>query len=215
MIEDNIKVLRQVAKISSTDNPHKDEKVWCIIAGNVELIDDIAYRAIASKHSVRIIFREHAILKENKLRKKFDFIMLHGNSLKINEFKRISEEKGGSFIRISSMHLKEEPNLMILVAPEDAIRHTVSTIERSKIPFAILLESQTTGFIEVDLDPNVKLPGFIKSMLKPLYNVSDVVLSTILVSVDEKKDIGKVQSVATSNKVFVIDFKDLKMEASQ
>ena len=215
MIEDNIKVLRQVAKISSTDNPHKDEKVWCIIAGNVELIDDIAYRAIASKHSVRIIFREHAILKENKLRKKFDFIMLHGNSLKINEFKRISEEKGGSFIRISSMHLKEEPNLMILVAPEDAIRHTVSTIERSKIPFAILLESQTTGFIEIDLDPNIKLPRFIKSMLKPLYNVSDVVLSTILISVDEKKDIGKVQSVATSNKVFVIDFKDLKMEASQ
>lgn len=215
MIEDNIKVLRQAAKISSTDNTHKDEKVWCIIAGNVELIDDIAYRAIASKHSVRILFREHAILKENKLRKKFDFIMLHGNSLKINEFKRISDEKGGSFIRISPMHLKEEPNLMILVAPDDAIRRTVSTIERSKIPFAILLESQTTGFIEVDLDPNVKLPGFIKSMLKPLYNVSDVVLSTILISVDEKKDIGKVQSVATSNKVFVIDFKDLKMEASQ
>ena len=52
-------------------------------------------------------------------------------------------------------------------------------------------------------------------MLKPLYNISDVVLSTILISVDEKKDIGKVQSVATSNKVFVIDFKDLKMEASQ
>ena len=141
--------------------------------------------------------------------------MLHGNSLKINEFKRISDEKGGSFIRISPRYLKEEPNLMILVAPDDAIRHTVSTIERSKIPFAILLESQTTGFIEVDLDPNVKLPGFIKSMLKPLYNVSDVVLSTILISVDEKKDIGKVQSVATSNKVFVIDFKDLKMEASQ
>ena len=42
MIEDNIKVLRQAAKISSTDNTHKDEKVWCIIAGNVELIDDIA-----------------------------------------------------------------------------------------------------------------------------------------------------------------------------
>lgn len=215
MIEDNIKVLRQAAKISSTDNKNRDEKVWCIIAGNVELIDDIAYKAIASKHSVRILFREHAILKENKLRKKFDFIMLHGNSLKINEFKRISDEKGGSFIRISPMHLKEEPNLMILVAPDDAIRRTVSTIERSKIPFAILLESQTTGFIEVDLDPNVKLPGFIKSMLKPLYNVSDVVLSTILISVDEKKDIGKVQSVATSNKVFVIDFKDLKMEASQ
>lgn len=215
MIEDNIKVLRQAAKISSTDNTHKDEKVWCIIVGNVELIDDIAYRAIASKHSVRILFREHVILKENKLRKKFDFIMLHGNSLKINEFERISDEKGGSFIRISPMYLKEEPNLMILVAPDDAIRHTVSTIERSKIPFAILLESQTTGFIEVDLDPNVKLPGFIKSMLKPLYNISDVVLSTILISVDEKKDIGKVQSVATSNKVFVIDFKDLKMEASQ
>lgn len=215
MIEDNIQVLRQAARISSTDNKNNDDKVWCLIAGNVELVDDIAYKAIASKKSVKILFREHVVLKEDKVQKKFDFIMLYGNSLKIHEFKNFSREHGGAFIQITSQYLEDESNLMILVAPHDTIKHTVSEIEKSKISFSILLESQTTGFIEIDLNPDLKVPGFIKSMLRPFYNVSDVVLSTILISVDEKKNIGKVQSVATSNKVFVIDFKDLKMEANQ
>jgi len=37
-------------------------------------------------------------------------------------------------------------------------------------------------------------------------------LSTILVSVENKKDVEKVQSIATQNKIFVIDFKDIDME---
>lgn len=215
MIEDNIQVLRQAARISSTDSVNDDEKVWCVIAGNVELIDDMAYKAIASKKTVKILFREHVVLKENKISKKFDFIMLYGYSKKIREFKRICDEKGGAFIQISSLHLKEEPNLMIFVAPDDVIRHTVAAIERNRIPFAILLESQTTGFIEVDLNSNIKLPKFIKSALMPLYAATDVVLSAILISVENNEDVKRVQSVATSNKIFVIDFKDFEMEASQ
>ena len=58
MIEDNIRVLRQAARISS-DGESKIEKTWCIIAGNTELVDDMAYRAIASNHKVKILFREH------------------------------------------------------------------------------------------------------------------------------------------------------------
>ena len=63
MIEDNIRVLRQAARIGSGDNPRVD-KTWCIIAGNAELVDDIAYRAIASNYKVKILFREHVILKD-------------------------------------------------------------------------------------------------------------------------------------------------------
>ena len=38
------------------------------------------------------------------------------------------------------------------------------------------------------------------------------VLSTILISVDEETLVKKVQSIATSNKIFVIDFKDIVTE---
>ena len=206
MIED-IQALRQAARLTP-DNENQDEKVWCIAAGNVNLIDDIAYKAIASKHSVKILFREHVILKD----KKFDFIMLYGNSRKINQFKRLCNQRGGAFIQITRHYLTEEPNLMVLVAPEDMIKNLVYVLEKSKVSFAILQESQTTGFIDVDINSNVKLPNFIKSALKPLYNISDVVLSTILISVEKDEDIEKVQSIATSNRIFVIDFKDIVTE---
>lgn len=211
MIEDNIRILRQAAMVKSTDKPI-DDKVWCVIAGNVEFIDDVAYKAIASKNSVKILFREHVILNEGRLNKKFDFIMLYGNSRKIDEFGHFSNVKGGAFIKISHYYTNEESNLMVFVAPDDTIRESVKLIEKRRIPFAILQESQTTGYIEVDLNDSVKLPGFVKSALKPFYNANEIVLSTILISVENDKDVEKVQSIATSNKIFVIDFKDIITE---
>ena len=198
MIEDNIRVLRQAARISS-DGTNKISKNWCVIAGNVDLIDDMAYKAIASNHNVKILFREHVVLKEGKLDKKFDFIML-------------TRKRGGAFVEVAREYLNEEPNLMVLVAPDDVIRSTVSVLEKSKLPFAIIKESQTTNFIDVDINNEVKLPNFIKSALKPFYNANEIVLSTILMSVDNDGDVGKVQSIATSNKIFVIDFRDIVTE---
>ena len=211
MIEDNIRILRQAARISSGDKPI-DEDVWCVIAGNVGLIDDVAYKAIASKSSVKILFREHISLKEGRISKKFDFIMLYGNSTKIEEFGRIFLSKGGAYIKVSHFYIKEGSKLMIFVAPDDIIRDSVSIMEKSRIPFAILQESQTTGFIDVEINDDVKLPGFIKSALKPFYNANEVVLSTILISVENDEDVERVQSIATSNKIFVIDFKDIITE---
>lgn len=211
MIEDNIRVLRQAARIT-TDSSYKVEKSWCIIAGNAELIDAMAYKAIASNHNVKILFREHVILKEGKLDKKFDFIMVYGNSIIINDFKNETKNKGGAVVSIPRKYLVEEPNLMAFIAPDDVIRNAVSIIEKSKVSFAILQESQTTNFINIDISNEVKLPNFIKSALKPFYNANEVVLSTILISVDEDIFVKKVQSIATSNKIFVIDFKDIVTE---
>lgn len=211
MIEDNIRILRQAAKVSSNGNSQV-EKNWCVIAGNVDLIDDMAYKAIASNNRVKILFREHVILKDGKLDKKFDFIMIYGNSLTIETFKNLAKQRGGAFVRIPRQYLADESNLMVFVAPDDMIRHVVSIMEKSKIPFAILKESQTTSFIDIDLSNDVKLPNFIKSALKPFYNANEVVLSTILISVDNDSDVGKVQSIATSNRIFVIDFKDIVTE---
>ena len=211
MIEDNIRVLRQAARITS-NNDYEIEKSWCLIAGNTDLVDKIVYKAIASNHKVKILFREHVMLNEGKLDKKFDFIMIYGNSIYIDEFKKIANQYGGAYIRILRKHLTEEPNLMVFVAPDDVIKKTVSVIERSKVSFAILQDSQTTAFIDVDLSNDVKLPKFVKSALKPFYNANEVVLSTILISVDKEEEIKKVQSIATSNRIFVIDFKDIVTE---
>ncbi|MCI6993756.1 hypothetical protein [uncultured Methanobrevibacter sp.] len=211
MIEDNIRVLRQAARVSSNSD-YKIEKNWCVIAGNADLVDKIAYKAIASNHRVKILFREHVMLKDGKLDKKFDFIMLYGSSIVIDEFKKLAKQYGGAYVRILRKYLVEEPNLMVLVAPDNVIKKTVSVIEKSRISFAILQDSQTTGFIDVDLSNEVKLPNFIKSALKPFYNANEVVLSTILISVDKKEEIKKVQSIATSNRIFVIDFKDIVTE---
>lgn len=211
MIEDNIRVLRQAARISS-DGKHRVEKAWCVIAGNVDLVDEMAYKAIASNHSVKILFREHVILKDGKLDKKFDFIMLYGNSILLDSFGNDVKQRGGAYVQVSRGLLDKESNLMVLVAPDDAIRYTVSKIEKSRIPVAILKESQTTSFIDIDLSNEVKLPNFIKTALKPFYNANEVVLSTILISVDREQDIAKVQSIATSNRIFVIDFKDIVTE---
>ena len=211
MIEDNIRILRQAARVSSGGKV-VDEKIWCVIAGNVKLIDDMAYKAIASKNIVKILFREHVVLNEGRFDKKFDFIMLYGNSRKIDEFERISKAKGGAFVRISHFHVNEESNLMVFVAPDDTIRDSVSIIEKSMIPFAILQESQTTGFIDVDISADVQVPGFVKSALKPFYRANEVVLSTLLISVENDEDVEKVQSIATSNRIFVIDFKDIMTE---
>ena len=211
MIEDNIRILRQAARITSGSQV-EDEKIWCVIAGNVDLIDDMAYKAIASKNIVKILFREHVVLNEGRFDKKFDFIMLYGNSRKIDELERISKAKGGAFIKITHYYLNEESNLMVFVAPDDTIRESVSIIEKSRIPFAILKESQTTGFIDVDISADVNVPRFVKSALKPFYRVNEVVLSTLLISVEKDEDVGRVQSIATSNKIFVIDFKDIITE---
>ena len=211
MIEDNIRMLRQAARVSSNED-YKIQKDWCVIAGNVDLVDDMAYKAIASNHKVKILFREHVILNEGKFDKKFDFIMLHGNAFKLNEFKNETNQRGGAYIQVSRKYISNEPNLMVLVAPDNVIRDIVSAIEKSKIPFAILQESQTTGFIDIDLNNEVKLPNFVKSFLKPFYNANEVVLSTILISVEKEGHVNKVQSIATSNRVFVIDFRDIVTE---
>ena len=211
MIEDNIRVLRQAARVTSDSN-YKIEKDWCVIAGNVDLVDEMAYKAILSNANVKILFREHVVLNEGKLDKTFDFIMIYGNSIVINDFKNQTAQKGGAYVHISRKYLSDEPNVMVFVAPDDVIKSTISVIGNSRMPFKILQKSQTTSFVNVDISNEVRLPNFIKSALKTFYNANEVVLTTIVVSVEKDEHVEKIQSIATSNKIFVIDFKDIVTE---
>ena len=211
MIEDNIRVLRQAARVT-TDSSYKVEKTWCVIAGNVDLVDEMAYKAILSNSNIKILFREHVIVKDGKLDKEFDFLMLYGNSIIINEFKEYAINGGGAYVQIPRRYLSDESNLMVLVAPDNVLKLALSTIEKSRIPFKILQKSQTTSFIDVDINNDVRLPNFIKSALKPFYNANEVVLTSVVISVERDEDVAGFQSVVTSNKIFVIDFKDIVAE---
>ena len=138
--------------------------------------------------------------------------MLYGNSIIINDFNNQTKDFGGACIQIHRKYLSDERNLMVLIAPNDIMKYVVTSIEKLKIPFKILQESQTTGFIDVDINNEVRLPNFIKNALKPFYNANEVVLITLLVSIKNDEDIEKFQGIATSNKIFVIDFKDIVTE---
>jgi hypothetical protein len=209
MIEDKIRVLRQAAKVS---NEQSSDRLWCVIAGNEELVNNIAYAAIASKDRVKILFREHVLLKESYVHKNFDFILLYGDSSKIRQLSYICKEKGGAYIQIAPYYANDEPNLMLFVAPDDAIKKFVGDVERVGSQFSILLEDQTTGFIETDLKVKVNLPTLLSNMIAPLFNMSDVVLSTVLISTEKESDVNNIKKIAESNKIFVIDFKDIMME---
>ncbi|MGL6298889.1 MAG: hypothetical protein ACRC1M_06975 [Methanobacteriaceae archaeon] len=208
MIEDKIQVLRQAAKISTEQS---SDKLWCVVAGNEELVNNIAYNTISSKDKVKILFRESSELKEALSVKKFDFIMLYGESSKIRDLSHICKEHGGAYIQIAPFYVRNEPNLLLLLAPGDAMKQFVGDVEKAGGKFKLLLEDETVGFIETDVKMNSLVPKMFKGVFGPLFNVTDLTLSTILISVKES-DLGIVKAVANTNKIFTIDFKDIMEE---
>jgi hypothetical protein len=206
MISNKLRDLRQAAKVSSEND---SEKLWCVIIGNEELVNEIAYSTVASKKRVKIVFREHVVIKESFIQKKFGFILLFGYSDNIRELSYVSKDKGGAYIRIAPFYVTNEPNLMFLVGLEETIKKFAGDAERSRADFSILLEDKTTGFVETDLNIDF-LPKSLKTMISPLFNVSDIVISTVLISVNGDENVESVKKIAESNKIFIKSFKDIK-----
>jgi len=208
MIEDKIKTLRKAAKVSTMQD---SDKIWCVIAGNEEMINTVAYESILDKERVNILFREHVISRESFVTKKFDFIMLHGDTDKIRDLSLISKENGGAYLKIAPYYVKEEPNLILIVGPEDNIKKFLGDVEKSTVQASFILEDKTTGFIESDVYITKWLPMFIRNITDPLFKMADVALSTVLISSDDE-DMEKIKEIANSNKIFVIRFKDVIKE---
>ncbi len=208
MIESKIKVLRKAAKVSTAQN---SDQIWCVIAGNEEMVNNVAYAAISAKDRVKILFREHVNFKESFVRKKFDFIMLYGDNNIIRDLSLICKDNGGAYLKIAPYYVKNEPDLILLVAPDKAMKKFVGDAEKENIKFSYLLEDKTTGFIESDVSITTRLPEFLRDLVDPLFKFTDVVLSTILIS-SERKYIEAIQKVADSNQVFVVEFKEIMEE---
>jgi len=56
-----------------------------------------------------------------------------------------------------------------------------------------------------------RLPKFVRNVIDPLFKMTDVVLSTLLISTGEDY-IGKVKEIAKSNQIFVLEFKKILEE---
>jgi hypothetical protein len=208
MIENKIKTLRQAAKVSTMQ---ESDKIWCVIAGNEEMVNNIAYAAITDKDRVKILCREHINSKESFVTKKFDFIMLYGEINKVRDLSLLCKENGGAYLKIAPYYILNEPNLILTVGAENSIKKFMGDCEKARLKLNFLIEDKTTGFIETDVYITNVLPEFIRNTIDPLFKMADVALSTVLIS-SEKEFIPKIKEIAKVNKVFVIEFNKILKE---
>jgi len=202
MIENKIKILRKAAEVSTVQD---SDYIWCVIAGNEDMVNNVAYSAIMDKDRVKVLCREHVTTRESFVTKKFDFIMLYGETSKIRELSMICKENGGAYLKIAPYYVKDEDNLLLTVGPENSIKKFVGDCEKSMVKLSFLLEDQTTGFIETDVYITNMLPQFIRNTIDPLFKMADVALSTVLISA-EREQIPKIKELAKSNRIFLIEF---------
>ena len=200
MIEDRIQILRRAARISSREN---NEKVWCVIAGNDRLLDDIAYNAITAKDRTKILFRETITLEEKRTLKKYDCIMIKGEELKIRELTNYSNERGGASVQFTAELLKEKPNLLVLIGLEEQVIQFTGDCNRAKINIDYILEDHTTGFIKTEIKSGFRIPSFLKTTFTPILDVT-----TLLISVEKDDDVAKVKKLSKNSTLFGIDLKN-------
>ena len=203
MIENKIKILRKAAEVSTVQD---SDYIWCVIAGNEDMVNNVAYSAIMDKDRVKVLCREHVTTRESFVTKKFDFIMLYGETGKIRELSMICKDNGGAYLKIAPYYVKDEANLLLAVGPENSIKKFVGDCEKSLVKLSFLMEDQTTGFIETDVYITNKLPQFIRNTIDPLFKMADVALSTVLISAEGEK-VSKMKELAKSNRIFLIEFK--------
>lgn len=208
MIEQSIKNLRKAAQVSTSKS---SDKVWCAIAGNEEAINEVIYEARTMSDHVEILHREHSSFKDDYIEKKFDFIMLYGESDNIRDLSNLSKEDGCAYIQVAPFYTEHEKNLMLFVGEEDHVHDFFNDLEKNHIEIKIILEDKTTGFIETDVVFAINLPKIIKDIIDPLFKMTDIILSTLLISADEK-DEPRLKKLANKNKIYSIKFNDMMEE---
>jgi len=208
MIENKIKILRKAAEVSTVQD---SDKIWCVIAGNENMINNVVYAAIMDKKRVKVLCREHVTTRESFVTKKFDFVMFYGETSKIRDLSMICKENGGAYLKIAPYYVKNESNLILTVGPENSLKKFMGDCEKNRVKLSFLIEDQTTGFIETDVYITNMLPSFIRNSIDPLFKMADVALSTVLIST-EAEFITKIKEIAKSNKIFLIEFNKILKE---
>ena len=105
------------------------------------------------------------------------------------------------------MHIQNVPNLLVLIGDEEAMKLFTGETERQEAKINILAEDHTSSFIKAELNTKIKVPSFLRSTVTPLFDMSDIVLSAILVSVIDEHNIEKVKEISQNHGLFGIDLK--------
>ena len=135
--------------------------------------------------------------------------MVKGESLKISELRNRCNENGGASIEITPVHIQTVPNLLVLIGDEEAMKLFTGETERQDAKINILAEDHTSSFIKAELNTKIKLPSFLRNTVTPLFDMSDIVLSAILVSVIEEGNIERVKTISQNHGLFGIDLKKI------
>lgn len=196
--------IQDLRKAASVSTSHNSDKLWCVISGNEQMVNNIAYSAISTKEEVKILFREHIDLKDGFLSKQFDFIMIYGETRKIRQLNRLCKDNGGAYINIASHYVQNKADLFLIIGPDDSIKKFINESKLAKIDFNFILDDSTTGFIETDISLTHKLPNVIREILDPLFKLTDVVLRTVLFS-SNKQEIINLKKIAKENKIFIVE----------
>ena len=212
MLEDKIKMLRRAAKYTSEDD---NEEIWSAIAGNHMIINAVLFTLNKSNFDIKLIFRKHVTVESKRVHKKFDVIMLRGNTHQINELNEISKKYGGAQIRLTENYLKTDKNLMLIIGPDDNLRNYVRDLRNSGIGPKILLEEETSGFIETELQTELKLPEYLKTVIDPIFDASDIIIGNVLISIPNKDDITMSKKLAQRNNIFLVDLEKLAKSVKQ
>ena len=67
---------------------------------------------------------------------------------------------------------------------------------------------EQTGFIKTEIKSGFRIPSFLKTTFTPILDVSDVVLTTLLISVEKDDDVAKVKKLSKNSTLFGIDLKN-------
>ena len=134
--------------------------------------------------------------------------MIKGEELKIRELTNYSNERGGASVQFTAELLKEKPNLLVLIGLEEQVIQFTGDCNRAKINIDYILEDHTTGFIKTEIKSGFRIPSFLKTTFTPILDVSDVVLTTLLISVEKDEDVAKVKKLSKNSTLFGIDLKN-------
>lgn len=189
----------------------EDDWEWCIIVGESLFIDDLVYKAIAARKNVDILFREHVVIKEGSISTQYDLLMLNGVRELITNFEELCKDDNSIFIRVSIDDVLDNPNLIVLIAPDKKILYLSNILTKLDVEFTKLKTLESATVAETGFASNKSFTRRLFSTVNELLDLDDVILNLVLVSVKKEADLKKVENIASSNQIFVIDFKDINI----
>ncbi len=189
----------------------EDNWEWCIVVGNSLFIDDIVYKAIAARKNVDILFREHVVIKDGSINTEYNLLMLNGVVDLITNFEEICNNDDSLFIRVSIDDVLDNPYLVVFIAPNNKIRYITNILTKYDIGFKVIKTIESSTLVETGFTYKKIFSKTLFSTINDFLDLDDGILQLVLCSIKKEDDLKRVEDIASSNQIFVIDFNDINV----